>query len=682
MSLRTVRTVCPRNCYCTCGMLVGVEDGRIVGIEGDPVNPATGGKVCLKGLSYVERVVHPDRLTTPLGRNARGGFDPVPWDDALADIARRLETIRRESGPSAVLYYEGSGSHGALSGLAAAFWRPFGGPTRAHGDLCWPAGLEATRLTYGDNRHNHPVLTRESRFILLWGHNPAETNVHQWNLILEARERGAKVAVVDPRSTDTTDAADLHLRPRPGTDAALALGLGHVILAEGLHDQGFVAAHGLGFESYVERVAAYPPERVAQITGLEAEEVRELAREYATGRPALLVAGFGLQRHHHAGQAMRAVALLPALTGNLGVAGGGWQYANLASHCLRPPPSLPPPPEVEPRSFPTSRLGWVLQHLGDPPLRAAWFEKANPVSQHPRTAEVRRGFEGLELVVVVDQFLTDTARMAHYVLPAKTLFEEEDLVTAYWHPYVQLRQKVLDPPEGVRTETEVWRELCVRFGFGTDAFDVDPTQRLRAMLPEGREGALEELRDRPLDLSGCGDVAWADGRFPTPSGKVEFSSREAARLWGVEPVPDYQPLEEGHAGEASGRFPLQLLTCKTRERIHSQFGNLSWIREVDRPRVLDIHPLDAAARGLADGDPARIWNARGAAEAPVRLNPGIRPGVVHVIEGRCVPEDPWMNLVTADGVTDMGWGATFYECLVEVEAVSVERADPEPEGRP
>jgi anaerobic selenocysteine-containing dehydrogenase len=669
MSSRIIRTVCPRNCYCTCGMLVAVEDGRIVGIEGDPENPATGGKVCLKGLSYAERQVHGDRLTSPLRRNRRGGFDPLSWDEALEDIVGRLRAIREEWGPQAALYYEGSGSHGALSGLAEAFWRPFGGPTRAHGDLCWPAGLEATRLTYGDNRHNHPGLTRDSRFVLLWGHNPAETNVHQWSLILDARERGARLAVVDPRSTDTTDAADLHFQPRPGTDGALALGLGHVILAEGLHHQGFVDAHGLGFEDYARRVASYPPERVAEITGLEAEEVRELAVAYGAGKPALLIAGFGLQRHHQAGQAMRAVALLPALTGNVGLAGGGWQYANLASHCLRPPPLLPPSPPGKPRSFPTSRLGWALQHLEDPPLRAAWFEKANPVSQHPRTAEVRKGFEGLELVVVVDQFLTDTARMAHYVLPAKTLFEEEDLVTAYWHPYVQLRQKVLEPPEGVRTETEIWEELCRRFGFGTETFELDPADRLRAMLPEGWEGALEELRGGPLDLSGHGDVAWADGRFLTPSGKVEFSSQDAARIWGVDPVPEYAPLGEGHGSQASRRFPLQLLTCKTRDRIHSQFGNLSWIREVDRPRVLDIHPVDAAARGLAEGQLARVWNERGAAEAPVRLSPGIRPGVVHVIEGRCVPGDPWMNLVTADGVTDMGWGATFYECLVEVQAV-------------
>ncbi|MGW8266240.1 MAG: molybdopterin-containing oxidoreductase family protein [Longimicrobiales bacterium] len=666
MTRRTVRTVCPRNCYCTCGMLVTVEGERIVEVTGDPENPATQGAVCLKGLSYAQRASHPDRITSPRRRNARGGFDPISWEEALEEISHGLRTIRESSGPLAVLHYEGSGSHGALSAMADAFWNPFGGCTRAHGDLCWPAGLEATRLTYGDNRHNHPALTRESRFLLLWGHNPAETNIHQWRLILEAQERGARITVVDPRATDTTDLADLHLRPRPGTDGALALGLAHVILSEDLQDQAFLSRHAHGFEEYRKRAAEFPPERVAEITGLVEEEIRTLAREYASADPALLIAGFGLQRHRRAGQAMRAVCLLPALTGNVGKPGGGWQYANLASHCLGPPPGIPPAPEIPRRSFPTSRLGWNLQNLSDPPLRAAWFEKANPVSQHPRTGEVRKGLEALDLVVVVDQFLTDTARMAHFVLPAKTLFEEADLVTAYWHPYVQLRQKVFDPPEGVLTETEIWRRLCIRFGFTTEAFDLDPVERLRGMLPEGREGALEELRERPLDLSDHGEVAWEDGGFSTPSGKVEFASEEAARLWSVDPVPDDQVLPEGHAGPGAVRFPLQLLTCKTRDRIHSQFGNLSMIQEVDRPRVLDIHPTDARARGLGEGDPARVWNDRGVAHAPVRLNPGIRPGVVHVLEGRSVDHDPWMNLVTDDGVTDMGYGAIFYECLVEV----------------
>jgi anaerobic selenocysteine-containing dehydrogenase len=219
----------------------------------------------------------------------------------------------------------------------------------------------------------------------------------------------------------------------------------------------------------------------------------------------------------------------------------------------------------------------------------------------------------------------------------------------------------------VKTETQIWRELCLRFGFTTEAFDMDPMERLRAMLPEGHEDALEGLRERPMDLSNRGEVAWEDHEFETPSGRVEFTSEAATQLWGVDSVPSYEAPPEGYESELANRYPLQLLTCKTRERIHSQFGNLDGIREVERPRVLDIHPEDATSRGLEEGDVARIWNGRGSAEAPVHINPGLRKGVIHVLEGRCVPDDPWVNLVTGDGITDMGYGATFYECRVEVE---------------
>lgn len=643
-------------------MLVTLEEGRIVGIEGDPLNPATAGKVCLKGLSYARRVNSEGRLLSPL-RRRNGTFERVSWDEALSGIAAGLRRLRDEAGPSSVLYYEGSGSHGSLGQLSLAFWRQFGGCTLTYGDLCWPAGLEATRLTYGANLHNHPRLTAESRFILLWGHNPAETNIHQMRLILEAQERGATLAVIDPRGTDTTDAADIHLQPRPGTDAALALGLARLIVERGLEDRAFLADNAFGLERYLDRLRDFPPERVAAITGLDRTRIEHLAAAYAGTKPALLIAGFGLQRHSHAGQAMRAAAILPALTGNVGRAGGGWQYANLASHCLRDHP-LPPKPEGERKGLPVSRLAYAAGEVKDPPLRAAWIERGNPVSQHPESERVRRFLQALDLLVVVDQFMTDTAACADYVLPAKTLFEEDDLVTAYWHPYLQLRKKILEPPGEVKTETEIWRLLSERFAFDTSFFPSVPREALRLVLPEGI--TLERLEEGPVDPSG-GDIAFAGRKFPTPSGKIEFASQEACEKWGVDPVPDYVPLFEGHASPLNFRFPLQLLTCKTRDRIHSQFGNLDWVREVERPHRLDMHPSDAASRGLEEGHVARVWNERGRVEMTVHLDYGMRPGVVHVLEGRCHPGDPDVNQLTRAGVTDMNHGATFYECLVEVE---------------
>mgnify|MGYP001314977313 CR=1 FL=1 len=650
-------------------MLVSLDErDRIVAIEGDPENPATGGRVCLKGLAYAQRQSDPARLLAPLRRRRDGrGFEPVGWDEALEEIARRLVRLRDESGPLAALYYEGSGSHGALGGLAEAFWRQFGGCTRTHGDLCWPAGLEATRLTYGANLHNHPRLTVESRLVVVWGHNPAETNVHQWRLILDAQSRGARLVVIDPRRTDSTDAADLHVQPKPGTDAALALGIARIVVDEGLEDAAMLRAHAHGFAQYRARLADYPVQRVAEITGVGASTVRELALEYGRVKPALLIAGFGLQRHHHAGQAMRAVALLPALTGNVGVPGGGWQYANLASHCLRPLP-LPPEPPAR-RSVPVSRLAASLETLDAPPIRAAWIERANPGSQNPAAPRLRRALEALDLVVVVDQFMTPTAELAHFVLPAKTLFEEEDLVTAYWHPYLQWRARIVEPPGTVRPETEIWRALSQRLGLDTSWFPGDREAFLRGLLPEPSEARLDELKKRPMDLSGLGDVAFADRRFPTPSGKIEFASDQAAERWGVDRIPGYVALGEGSESPLRSRFPLQLLSCKTRERIHSQFGSLAWVRGVERPHALDIHPDDAGPRGVQDGARVAVWNERGRIELRARLTPGIRPGVVHVLEGRCHEGDPDVNALVAEGVTDMNHGATFYECLVEVAPV-------------
>lgn len=660
-------------------MVVTHEQGRITRIDGDPENAATRGHVCLKGISYARRVTTEARLLHPMKRQPDGSFAQVSWDEALGDIASRLERLRRDRGPESVLYYEASGSHGALGRLAMAFWRQFGGCTLTYGDLCWPAGLEATRLTYGANLHNHPRHTAASRFVLLWGHNPAETNVHQMRWVHDAQERGAIVALIDPRSTDTADAADVHLQPRPGTDAALALGIARVIVDSGLHDAAFLERHAVGVDRYLDRLREYPLERVASITGVRALEIGRLALDYARLKPALLVAGFGLQRHHRAGQTMRAVSLLAALTGNIGVAGGGWQYANLNSHCLQDPP-LPPEPTSVRRAIPVSRLGPALGELDAPRVAAAWVEKGNPASQNPRSLLVREAFERLDLLVVVDQFMTDTARLAHYVLPAKTMFEEEDLVTAYWHPYLQLRAKLWDPPGEVKTETEIWRLLSERFGFDTRYFpsgDEETRQLLLKMLParpqqseavaQDSQSVLFDLLSRqPVDPTGDGDIAFADLRFPTPSGKIEFASAEAARLWGIDAVPEYVPLDEGHESEIASRYPLQLLSCKTRDRIHSQFGNLDWVQEIERPHRLDMHPVDAAARDLSEGDEAVVWNDRGRIALAVRLDEGLRPGVVHVLEGRCHNGDPDINQLTDAGVTDINHGATFYECLVEV----------------
>ncbi len=534
-----VTTACPRNCYSTCAMMVTVEGGRITALDAHPGNRATPEGPCLKGLSYVERIYHPDRILHPLRRCASGGFEQVSWDEALDLMVERLGPLRSE--PQSLLHYNGSGTKGLLNGCSMAFWRLFGGCTTTYGDLCWPAGLEATRLTLGDNLHNAPWDLANARLLVFWGKNAAETNLHQMRFVDQAVEAGASCVVIDPRRTPTAEKADLFLQPRPGTDGALALALGHLLVREGGVDEAFVNEHVKGFEAYAERVAAWTPTRAAEVCGVPEAQIRELARRMASIRPMTIVPGFGMQRYTNAGQTFRALLALAVITGNLGLSGGGWQYANLATQVFSPvrdPLDFFPPEKpdgVVRVSVSTARLGQDMLAQQDPPLRAAWVERGNPLSQNPDTNRVREAFRRLAFRVVVEERLTDTAQEADLVLPAKTFFEQTDVIGAYWHGYLQLRPKVIEPPGEVKPETEILWALGQRLG-------IDEAT-LRTVLPEPGEAGVEawlnrrlaplglvldDLREGPVPAPGMPEVAWADRRFPTPSGKVEIWSDEAA----------------------------------------------------------------------------------------------------------------------------------------------------------
>ncbi|MCL7965422.1 MAG: molybdopterin-dependent oxidoreductase [marine benthic group bacterium] len=682
-------TACPRNCYSTCGMRVHVEDGEIRRIEPHTGNRATPEGVCLKGLSYVERVRSPDRILEPLRRTATGSYTSIEWSEALDLIATHLLRIRAESGPQSILYYAASGTKGLLNGAGAEFWRLFGGCTTTYGDLCWPAGLEATRLTLGDNRNNAPWDIANARLIVLWGKNPAETNIHQMPFVQQAREAGATVVVIDPRRTETAESADLWLRPRPGTDGAIALAAANEIIRLGGVDDQFVRDHVLGYDEFEARVATLSPAWAAEIAEIPEVQVRELGRLLAEVRPATISAGFGMQRYTNSGQTMRAILALLAVTGNLGRPGAGWVYANLQSAIFDEvkdplaffPPELPD--GVMRVSISTARLGHDMLAQRDPPLRMAWVERGNPVTQNPETNRVLEAFRALEFRVVVDQFLTDTAREADLVLPAKSMFEQTDVIGAYWHPYLQLRQKVIEPPGAVKPETEIYRLLAERLGIPDEAIAnriPGPTdEEVEAFLEERLarfDGlSLERLREGPVLPPDHEEVAFADLRFPTPSGRVELRSEEAQRRWGIDPLPLYHESLESTRGEHAGRrvgapddpYPLYLMTPNTKNRIHSQFGNLRMIRRLDPAPAVHIHPDDAERRGIADGTPVRVYNDRGELRLPARLDPGLKSGCVSVTNGWWISDGGTVNFCSAGRETDIGFGAAFHDNLVEVE---------------
>ena len=675
-------TSCPRNCYSTCGIRATVEEGRLVRLEPHEGNQATPEGLCLKGLSYIERVYAKDRILRPLRRTQQGDFEEIEWEEALEIISQRLESVRERFGPKSVFFYSGSGTKGLLNGVALDFWRLFGGCTTTYGDLCWPAGLEATRLTLGDNKHSVPWDLAKARLILFWGKNPAETNIHQMRFVEQARDRGARVVVIDPRRTQTAEAADLLVQIRPGTDGALALGLAHLIVRNGDVNERFVDRYVLGFEAFRERLALYSPDRVAEITGVPVRVLDRLARDLGSIQPLTICAGYGMQRYTNSGQAMRAILALLALTGNLGKPGAGWVYANLQSHIfdsVKDPLALYPPDRDDGAirvSVATALFGRHLLEQADPPVKMAWIERGNPVAQNPDTHRVLEALRGLEFRVVVDQFLTDTAREADIVLPAKSLFEQTDVIGAYWHPYLQIKRKLIEPPGQVKPETEIYYLLAERLGL------LDSLARER--LPEPTDEAvedylrrhlkafpgltLERLKEGPVLAPGHQEVAFSDLVFPTPSGKIELSSEEAEARWGSDLLPDYQePEERPGIGDGAARYPLALLTPNTKDRIHSQFNNLPSIRALQPKSLVFIHPQDGEPRGIASGSWVRIFNDRGSVELEARWDYGIQPGCLSVSNGWWLSDGGGINRLSAARETDMGHGAAFHDNAVEIE---------------
>jgi len=672
-------TACPRNCYSTCALRVTVEAGRVTAIDAHPGNLATPEGPCLKGLSYLERVYSPERILHPMRRVKEGVLEPITWDSALDLITEKLRQAKAAHGPQSILYYAASGTKGLLNGCGMAFWRAFGGCTTTYGDLCWPAGLEATRLTLGENVHSAPWDIAKARLIVLWGKNAAETNIHQMRFVEQALEQGATLVVIDPRRTQTSERAHLLLQPRPGTDGALALGLAHLLLAAGQVDADFIAAHTLGFEAFAESLKSWTPARTAEVTGVPEPQLRRLAELMGQVKPMTLCAGFGMQRYTNAGQNMRAMMALLAITGNIGKPGAGWVYANLSTqifgHTKDPLDFYPPeqPDGIARVSISTARLGRDLLAQTDPPLTFAWIERGNPVGQNPETPKVLEALRKLDFRVVVDERMTDTAREADLILPAKSLFEQSDVIGAYWHAYLQLRQKVVEPPGEVKPETEIYWALGRRLGM-TEA-------ELRAFLPEPTDVGVEtwlqarlepfgitlaQLREAPVLAPGTPEVAFADLRFPTPSGRIELWSEEASQRWGVAPLPEYcEPVES--AARAKGKFPLQLLTPNTKNGIHSQFLTLAVIRQFEAGPVLFIGAEDARARGLQQGDSARVFNDRGELRLPVSLDFGLRSGVVVVFNGWGFQDGGTVNLLSEGRETDMGHGAAFHDNLVDVE---------------
>lgn len=677
-------------------MVVTVEDGRAVDLRGDKDHPFTRGFLCQKMARYLDRVASPDRLLYPLRRVGPKGADQfkrITWDEALGLIADRFQSIAASAhGPQAILPYSYFGTMGKLqsSGLDRRFFHRLGA-SQLDRTICASAGSLAYEYTVGRGRLGaDPMAVTDCRLILNWGSNTVHTNSHLWSLMIEARKRNhAAIVTIDPHRSDTAARSDWHIQPRPGTDAALALGMMHVIWRDGLQDQDYLDRGTVGADLLRQRALEdYPPERVAAITGVDVETITKLARRYATESPALIRLNYGLQRHGGGGMAVRAIACLPALVGAWRHPGGGvflsssgvydWNADGLARPDLAPPGT---------RTINMNQLDLALAgELPGPPIQALYVYNSNPAAVAPNGVKVRAGLMRDDLFTVVhEQVATDTVAYADVVLPATMQIEHLDIHGSYGHHFVMLNTPAIDPPGECRSNSAVFRALAEPMGFEPELFP-DDESLIREALDGGPslEGiTLERLRSEPsLRLNFPERHApFANGDFPTPSGKCELYS-ERMRLDGLDPLPTYIPPHEDPQTrpELAARFPLQLLSPPRPQFLNSTFAGSESHREQAGEPTIELARSDAQDRGLDAGQWVEIFNDRGSFRARVVLADSVRPGVAVALGcywNRLCPGGVNVNATTSSALTDMGGGATFFDNLVEVRTVEPTTTTPQ-----
>lgn len=675
MTVRTVHAACPHDCPDTCAIRVTVDAGVIVRIQGDPDHAPTNGVLCTKVARYAERTYHPERLLRPLrriGAKGSGEFEPVSWDEALGAIAERLRAIAARS-PQAILPYSYSGTLGLIQGeaMASRFFNRLGA-SQLDRTICSSAGFAALQATYGKGVGMHVAHFKESRLILIWGSNSIASNLHFWTIAQEAKRLGAKLICIDPRRTETADKCHQHIAILPGTDGALALGLMQQLIEHDWLDADYIDRHTDGWAALREQALAWTPQRTAAVCGIDADVVRALARDYAGTKPAAIRLNYGMQRVRGGGSAVRLIAALPCLigawrhrAGGLLLSASGW--AKVRHEALELPQLRAEP---QPRTINMCTIGdQLLRESSDefgPKIESLIVYNSNPLAVAPDSGKVLRGLAREDLfTVVLEHFQTDTADYADYVLPATTQLEHFDVHTSYGHTYVMVNEPAIAPLGESRPNTEIFRGLAARMGF-TDACFQESDEQLGA-LAFGEEIDFEVLRRDGWVRLRVPDAPFADGGFPTHSGRAQFAPRGLGAARFVAPYESRQS-----APQLAQRFPLAMISPPARNFLNSSFVNVKSLRSIEGEPLLEIHPLDAAPRGLRDGALARTFNDRGEYRCKVHVSDRARPGVVvglGIWWRKLGPDGTNPNELTHQRLTDIGRGATFYDCLVDVAAL-------------
>ena len=672
-----MRGACTHDCPDTCALITTVEDGVAVSVRGNPQHKHTQGVLCTKVSRYVQRTYHSERLLHPMrraGPKGSGRFEQVSWEQALGDIAQRLAAIAARD-PQAIVPYSYAGTMGLVQGesMSSRFFHKLGA-SLLNRTICSSAGTEGLVQTLGGKVGMKVEFFAQSRLILIWGSNSIASNLHFWRLAQEAKRAGAKLVCIDPRRTETAEKCHEHVQLLPGTDAALALAMMHELIANDWLDHDYIARHTLGWDGLRERALRWSPERASAVCGVPAAQIRSLARDWGTTRPVAIRLNYGMQRVRGGGNAVRAVACLPALTGAWREPAGGLLLSSSGM-------------------FPVDRAGLQRADLlagrtprtinmvtiGDdllrdssptygPRIEALVVYNSNPVAVAPESAKVAAGFAREDLfTVVLEQFQTDTADYADYILPATTQLEHWDVHLSYGHTDVLLNRPAIAPLGQTRANAQIFRDLAHRLGFDEPCFAEDDQSLCRAAY--GDRVDFNRLLEQGYVTLEQPDAPFADGGFPTPSGKCEFFSERLARK-GLDALPDHLPNHE--TAGSSSHYPLAMISPPARNFLNSSFVNVRSLRDIEGEPLLEIHASDAAARGIATGAVVRVFNDRGEYRCKACVSQRARPGVVNglgVWWRKLGLEGTNVNQLTSQKLTDLGAGPVFYDCLVEVQAV-------------
>ncbi|RAK20561.1 anaerobic selenocysteine-containing dehydrogenase [Anoxybacillus vitaminiphilus] len=662
----TYQSSCPLNCWDTCGFTVTVENGKVVKVEGDESHPITQGKICSRGRMLETRTNSRERLLYPL-KKVNGQFIRIAWEQALNEIAEKMKEMKEKYGTTAILHSHDYANNGLLKNLDQRFFNCFGGVTELTGSLCWGAGIEAQTWDFGSSYSHAPEDIYNSKNVVIWGRNVARTNMHLFQHLQAVKKQGTKLIVIDPIFNQTAKIADMYVSIKPGMDGFLAIGIMKELLRLGLEDQTFIKNYTVGFEDLLALMEQITLDEIIEITEVRREVFTELAYIYGN-RPTMTYLGLGMQRYANGGNTIRLIDALVAVSGNIGIPGGGANFGNLqVGQSFNIKALTLPERKTASRTFTMMKQAEGILQAKNPPIKMIIVTCGNPLTQVPNTNLVKKAFQSVETVVVFEQFMTDTAELADYVLPTTTVFEEEDIYySSMYHAYVNYGPAIVEPPGEAKSDLWIWTELAKRLGFGDDfAYSREEFLKMGLSHLEKHGITLEKLKQEKHILLPVKPVPWDDYQFKTPSGKYEFTSLLARQKGFDGKLKIMYPAEVGNS-KLESKYPYTLLTIHPLRSNHSQYYHLL---ESMQSVKIEVSEDIAIEKGLKDGDLVKVFNDRGELIGNIKVMKKAHPKTINIDEGQWQKFGGSVNVLTSDLESDNGVGSTLYDCLVTLEKI-------------